>query len=66
MRSLCLTLSAAIICAAAPISDEALRDFWFKSRISEMQQIAQSGDVRVQWWMGLMLQNGDRTPEAIT
>jgi TPR repeat protein len=64
--SLLMTLSAASVPTVAPASDEDLRDLYFRQDAARMKHIAERGDVRAQWWMGLMLQNRGRYRDAIT
>lgn len=53
-------------CAAtASVGDDELRELWRQGDLPRMEQIAQSGDVRAQRWMGLMLHNRGRHDEAI-
>jgi TPR repeat protein len=45
-------------------TDEELRAMYNRKEQSRMQEIAESGDVRAQAWMGLMLQNQGRRAES--
>ena len=49
----------------APPSDLELRTLWKAGDLSEMTRVAESGDVRAQRWMALMLHNRGRYQEAI-
>ena len=43
---------------------EELRAIYFRNDISRMEEIANTGDVRAEAWMGVMLQNRGRRSEA--
>jgi TPR repeat protein len=50
---------------AAPASDEDLAEIWRQGDVAQMQQLAASGDVRAQQWLGLMIDNRGRYDESI-
>src|SRR2546430_9860243 len=50
--------------AAFAQTDEELRAMYNRKEQSRMQEIAESGDVRAQAWMGLMMQNQGRRAES--
>ncbi len=50
---------------AAPVTDDDLHRIWQRGALSEMQLLAEKGDVRAQHWMGLMLHNRGKYDEAI-
>ncbi|WP_262267181.1 MULTISPECIES: tetratricopeptide repeat protein [Microvirga] len=45
-------------------TDEDLRLLWRKGDLAGMEQFARTGDSRAEAWMGLMLRNRSRRPEA--
>lgn len=63
-----LTAGPCAQAVAAPtprVTDRVLGDLYQKGDLDEMQRRAESGDVRAQHWMGLMLHNRARYDEAI-
>jgi hypothetical protein len=45
-------------------TDDELRDIWRQGDMARMEEIARTGDVRAEAWMGLMLQNRGRREES--
>jgi tetratricopeptide (TPR) repeat protein len=58
-------LAAGSISIASPVSDQELASLWREADLPQMQLIAERGDLRAQYWMGLMLHNRGRFDEAI-
>jgi len=49
---------------ARPPTDEELRQMYFRRDFAQMETFAREGDVRAEAWMGLIMQQASRRPEA--
>jgi TPR repeat protein len=63
-RAASLVLLNSFAVAALAQTDEELRAIYNRKEQSRMQEIAESGDVRAQAWMGLMMQQQGRRVES--
>jgi hypothetical protein len=59
-----LVLASAFASTALGQSDDELRQMYFRRDLTRMEEIARTGDVRAEAWMGLMHQNANRREEA--
>ena len=68
IKTLALAVSFVLVNSLTAIAlaqtDEELRAMYNRKEHSRMQEIAESGDVRAQAWMGLIMQNQERWAES--
>jgi TPR repeat protein len=67
-RAFAALVSAALLCALTAVAvgqtDEELRQLYVRRDFGRMEEIARTGDVRAEAWMGLIRQNYDHREEA--